>query len=41
MKRMPFVVGVCHRKSRALWVLEHTAAPIAGPFTLCAVVSPR
>jgi hypothetical protein len=42
MKRMRlFVVGRCHRKSRAMWLLQRTDAPIAGPFTLCAVVSPR
>ena len=42
MKRTrAFVIGRCHRKTRAIWLLKRTAAPIVGPFTLCAVVTPR
>jgi len=36
-----FVVGRCHRKSRAMWLFKKTASPFIGPFTLCAVVTPR
>lgn len=36
MKRA-FAVGRCNGKTRAVWVLR-LRSPIAGPFTVCAVV---
>lgn len=34
-----FVVGRCHRRTRRMWILEYLKSPIAGPFSLRAVVS--
>ena len=36
-----FVVGLCTRKSRAMWLLRRPKSPIKGPFTLCAMVTSR
>lgn len=36
-----FVVGLCTKKSRAMWVLRRARNPIQGPFTLCGVVASR
>ena len=34
-----FVVGRCDRKTRRVVILKYLKSPIAGPFTLHAVVS--
>jgi hypothetical protein len=37
--KKPFVVGRCDRKTRRVLILKYTKAPIAGPFSLHAVVA--
>lgn len=35
-----FMVGLCLRKSRQVWLVQRPQAPF-GPFALCGVVSER
>jgi hypothetical protein len=37
--KKPFVVGCCDRKTKRVLILKYLKSPIAGPFTLHAVVS--